>query len=177
MKLIVGLGNPGARYEKSRHNLGFSALDRFKKDGKWGKSKGGKCLYLWLTTKGGERVELIKPETFMNDSGISVKYVLGKHPELKLDDIYVVHDDLDIKLGEYKIQLGKGPKDHKGLLSIYEKLKSKNFWHARVGVENRSKDNRILGEDYVLQSFGKEEKIIIDRVVDKIIEDIKERLK
>lgn len=167
MKLIVGLGNPGKKYEKSRHNIGFMVLGRLASDRKWSKSKGGKLFYLWYRTESGKKIELMKPDSYMNKSGFSVGYVKKKHSELKLDDIYVVHDDLDIELGSYKIQLGRGPRQHNGLRSIYEQLGSKDFWHVRIGVENRlvKGSGAISGEKYVLQKFKKNEQEIIEKVI------------
>ena len=103
----------------------------------------------------------------MNESGGVVKHVVKKH-NVANDNLYVVHDDLDIKLGEYKIQLGKGPKDHNGLLDIYEKLGTKDFWHVRVGVENRDGEHRIPGEKYVLSDFTKNEKETLEGVIKQI---------
>jgi PTH1 family peptidyl-tRNA hydrolase len=90
-------------------------------------------------------------------------------------NLYVVHDDLDIKLGEYKIQKGKGPKDHNGLLSIENALGTKDFWRVRIGIENRrkipnSKFQIQKGEDYVLQNFFKDELLIINQVIDDVVQ-------
>jgi len=82
-------------------------------------------------------------------------------------DLYIVHDDLDIKLGEYKIQKGKGPKVHKGINSIEKALGTDDFWRVRVGVDNRDSNNRTPGEQYVLQDFTSEEKEILDKVLDE----------
>ena len=191
MKLIIGIGNSGKKYERNRHNAGFMVIDTFVSqisnefsDLKFQLSKKGKTLFLKFKT-GGNTVEFLKPQTFMNDSGFSVAYARNKH-KIALEDIYVVHDDLDIKLGEYKTQKGKGPRDHKGLLSIYEKLGSKDFWHVRVGVDNRdirSTDHglrttvSIPGEKYVLQNFTDEEMQILESVIDRIVKDLYGRIK
>lgn len=193
MKLVVGLGNPGKRYAKTRHNVGFMVLDKLNVVGQWSESKKGRLLYHW-TQKDGEKVEFIKPLTFMNESGYSVSYVKRKHRDLDLNDLYVVHDDLDVKLGEYKIQKGKGPKEHLGLLSVYEKLGTKDFWHVRIGVDSRpqTSDNRlqaaenisgnpsfakaIEGRDYVLQKFTDDEMKIVDQVTTEIVKDLMGRL-
>ena len=88
--------------------------------------------------------------------------------------MWVIHDDLDLVLGSYKIQKGKGPREHGGLLSIYEKLETKNFWHVRIGVDNRTnnKEQRTRGEEYVLQNFTDEEKSTIDVVVGNVVKDL-----
>jgi PTH1 family peptidyl-tRNA hydrolase len=149
MRLIVGLGNPGTKYAKTRHSVGYMAIDK-------------------LLTEIGDRpdIVLVKPTTFMNDSGVAVREAF-KNSNIKLSDLYIIHDDLDIPLGTYKIQLGKGPKTHKGLLSIYEKLGTKDFWHVRIGVENRA-DKNISGEAYTLMPFEPAEKEIINGVLDEV---------
>lgn len=168
MNLVVGLGNPGRKYKDTRHNAGFMVVDKMADGREWKESKTGRLLYLWVD----ENTELIKPQTFMNESGESVFTVKKKHQNLEIKNIYVVHDDLDILFGEYKIQKGKGPKDHRGLNSIYEKLGTKDFWHVRVGVDNRLAENKVTGEDYVLQRFNDEELEIIDKVVDEVVKKI-----
>ena len=178
MKLIVGLGNPGKKYAKMRHNVGFMVIDAIASKvtnilsagSKWIESKNAKVQYLWGRI-GDEKIELLKPLTFMNDSGRAVSYAKRKH-KVSNDDLYVIHDDLDIKLGEYKITKGKGPREHKGLLDIYEKLGVRDFWHVRIGVDNRVPASRVSGEDYVLQNFTDEEM----EVVRKAIEQVSEKL-
>ena len=179
MKLIVGLGNPGNKYTNTRHNVGFVVLDSLNSE-EWTESKKGKLVYSWVEV-GGEKVELMKPQMFMNDSGIAVSYVRNKHRELSISDMYVIHDDLDIQLGEFKIQRGKGPKDHRGLKSIYEKLGAKDFWHVRVGIDNdRSRitdhGSRITGEDYVLMRFTDSEKSIFENTINKVVEALMSHL-
>lgn len=168
MNLVVGLGNPGRKYKDTRHNAGFMVVDKMAGNEEWKESKTGRLLYLWIN----KNTELIKPQTFMNESGESVLATKKKHQNLEIQNIYVVHDDLDISLGTYKIQKGKGPKDHKGLNSIYKRLGTKDFWHVRIGVNNRSKGNNISGEDYVLQKFDDDEREVILKVVGEVIEKI-----
>lgn len=193
MKIIVGLGNLGEKYKSNRHNVGFMVVDRlveelrlkdFGINQEWEESKKGKLQYIWFDVEE-ERLELIKPLTFMNDSGQSVVYAYKKH-SLSPDDLYIIHDDLDIPLGRYKIQKGKGPKEHNGLLSIYESLGSKDFWHVRIGVDNRSFSPitnhrsritaRLKGEAYVLQDFTEKELEILERTIDNVTDEIFSRL-
>ena len=103
----------------------------------------------------------------MNDSGVAVKN-LSTHYNLQHTNLYVVHDDLDLTLGSYKIQFGKGPKVHNGLLSIEEELGTSDFWRVRIGVDNRDPNNRIPGDEYVLQNFTKEEIEIRDKIIAEI---------
>jgi len=144
MKLVIGLGNPGQVYLNNRHNVGYLVADKVKN----------------LTAK--------KTNVFMNDSGSAVADILKKYPKTSLNDLYIVHDDLDIPLGQYKIQFGRGPKDHNGIKDIESKLETEDFWRVRIGVDNRDPNNRVLGEEYVLEDFTTDERKIIDDVVDEI---------
>ena len=150
MKLIVGLGNPGTKYLKNRHNVGHMVINELQP---------------------AERIKglvLKKTDRFMNDSGTFVKKMIAKYPNILISDIYIIHDDLDIPLGVFKIQFGKGPKVHNGLNDIYEKLGTDEFWHVRVGVDNRDPENRTKGEEYVLQDFTNEEELVLKGVMKQI---------
>jgi len=176
MKLIVGLGNQGKKFKETRHNVGFIAVDQLAKEKKWQKSKPAQAWYTRVEINN-HQVELVKPTTLMNRSGRAVAYVKKKHPQLKTKEIIVIHDDLDINLGEYKIQFAKGPKDHKGLKSIEDYLQTKDFWRLRIGIENRktARLRQIKGVDYVLERFTPQEKKIVGQVVKDAVEDLKER--
>ncbi len=149
MKLLVGLGNPGKEYAQNRHNVGFMFLDTFKTFETFNTNK---RAYAEVSRDLVRDLLLAKPNTFMNSSGKAVKALL-EYYKISLEDLYVVHDDLDIKLGEFKIQKGKGPKIHNGVNSIEETLKSNDFWRVRIGVDNRTLENRIPGDQYVLSNF------------------------
>lgn len=149
MKLIVSIGNPGSAYLNTRHNAGFLVVEALQK------------------SKLPKDTILRKSDVFMNESGTFVKKLVNNY-KLNLNDLYVIHDDLDIKLGEYKIQFGRGPKDHNGLKSIDEELGTDQYWHVRVGVDNRPLDNKPMGEEYVLQNFSDEERKILDRVIKEV---------
>lgn len=153
MKLIIGLGNPGEEYKNTRHSAGYMVVDQLKKISK------------------SANMKILKSDTFMNDSG---KFVKQKLSDLSLQssDLYVVHDDLDIPLGKFKIQFGRGPKDHNGLKSVDEELGTQDYWHVRVGVDNRPQDNRPLGEVYTLENFTEEEKVILDKTIKEVSKKI-----
>lgn len=157
MKVIIGLGNPGIKYVNNRHNVGHMVVDAMK-------VRPSEAVYKGLTLK----YKTFKSDKYMNDSGIFVKKLKDKYPKMNLSDLYVVHDDLDIPLGSFKIQFGKGPKVHNGLNDIYEKLGTSDFWHVRVGVDNRDPENRTKGDEYVLQDFSNDEKLILERVIKQI---------
>lgn len=171
MKCIVGLGNPGEKYQHNRHNVGFMVMDKMIEgtELKYEFSKKFNA-YVVLT----KEYILAKPQTFMNDSGITVS-ALCRFYKIKNEDLYIVHDDLDIKIGNYKIQHGKGPKVHNGLGSVEEKLGTDLFWNVRVGVENREvRGNKgIPGMVYSLQNFGPDEREMVEVVLSKIVEEMK----
>jgi len=150
LKLLVGLGNPTEKYENTRHNVGFLFLNSLPDT--IGPFTPNKKYFCEMTALYKRKVNLIKPTTFMNSSGKAVA-ALFNYFKVSPDDLYVIHDDLDIKLGEYKIQKGIGPKLHNGIESIEESLHTKDFWRVRIGVDNREPENRIPGEEYVLQQF------------------------
>lgn len=170
MKLIVGLGNPGEKYKLNRHNVGFMFVEYLCKwvdDREWKMEKKFEAEMCEIEIKS-EKALLVKPQTFMNDSGKAVQKI-SKNNNLMPNDLIVIHDDLDIKLGEYKIQIGKGPKLHNGIESIENHMHTKEFTRVRIGVDNRSVENRIPGEAYVLQNFTPEEIIILNGVFSEIV--------
>ena len=111
----------------------------------------------------------------MNESGDFVKKLVDQY-KLKPEALYIVHDDLDILLGSFKIQFGRGPKDHNGLKSIDEALGTDQYWHVRVGVDNRPQDNRPMGEEYVLQNFTDDERAILDKTIQAVTKDLISKL-
>ena len=174
MKAIVGLGNPGEKYTNTRHNVGFMVLDEISSRldfGNWENSKKFDSLFIETPL-----VILVKPQTFMNQSGEAVSKIIRFY-KIKSSDLILVHDDLDIVLGEYKIQSQKGPKVHNGIASIEEKLGTYDFIRARVGVDNRELQNRIPGETYVLDNFREDEKQIINTVINSVSDEIIKLLK
>ena len=166
--LIVGLGNPRGKYSNTRHNAGQMLADFLVN--KWGLEwKKRKDLLCRLASK--DDLYLAKPLTFMNESGQAVAKLVGKL-KVGLNDLYIVHDELDLRLGEYKITLGKSSPLHKGVLSVEQHLKTKDFWRLRIGVDNRDPNNRIEGEKYVLQRFNGREKEILIGVLKKLADQI-----
>ncbi|MFH1971317.1 MAG: aminoacyl-tRNA hydrolase [Patescibacteria group bacterium] len=150
IKLVIGLGNPETKYFKNRHNTGYIFIEELLKRG----------ISKSIIAK--------KTNIFMNDSGSIVKNLHDKY-KISLDDLYIVHDDLDIPLGEFKIQKAVGPKLHNGISSIDEKLKNSEYWRVRIGVDARAKSDREPGEKYVLEDFEPEEEKILIEVIDKAI--------
>ncbi|PIP74512.1 MAG: aminoacyl-tRNA hydrolase [Candidatus Levybacteria bacterium CG_4_9_14_3_um_filter_35_16] len=207
MKIIVGLGNPGEKYERTRHNLGFSAVDKFLKDfggSVWKDSekfKGEIAHIEWQRQnsqkfkvssfakaskdkqsskfQGLEKVILLKPKTYMNNSGLSVRIVSDFY-KIKPENIWILHDDLDLSFGSLKIRLGGASAGHRGIESIIDNLGTDKFWRFRLGIGHPIKKLKIKSEklkvrkvdDYVLGSFGHGEmgkaRELIKRVVNAI---------
>lgn len=153
MKLIVGLGNPGEKYSKTRHNVGFTLLDKYvqEKGLTWKKDKKFKA-----EIAKDEKVMFAKPQTFMNKSGESVAKMV-EYFNIELKDLYVVHDDVDLEFAQVKHHFGRGSAGHKGVQNVMDILKSSDFWRIRVGV-GRPENPEIDTDDWVLQNF-KDEKL------------------
>lgn len=143
MKLIVGLGNPGDQYLNTRHNAGFLVLEQFLKDFEpvektvWQKEerfKSDLALINWQRANGEiEKVILVKPLTFMNNSGMAVS-LLRSFYKINPEDLWVIYDDLDLPLGVLRIRLGGAGGGHKGVESIMAKIKTDKFFRFRVGI-------------------------------------------
>ena len=177
--LIAGLGNPGTEYENNIHNTGYMFLDRFEeflkeKDFIISGWKNEKIFdsEVNILKKDNTKIVFLKPQVFMNNSGISIKKVLKKY---KIDDfskqLILVHDDLDIPLGQYKIQLEKSPRGHNGVKSIEDHLGRKDFLRVRIGVDNRN-GRDIPGEKYVLMNFTEDEKVSLFEAIDSAFKEL-----
>ena len=161
-KLVVGLGNPGREYEGTRHNAGYMFLDYIQKQ--ISKSK-------FLSSKQIQNYKFKKTNIFMNNSGAAVRRLID-HYSLDINHLFVAHDDLDLALGNFKVQRGKGPKDHKGILSVDEALGTKDYWRIRIGIDARSAGNRVDGEAYTLQKFSAGELEILRNTFQKIYAEL-----
>ncbi|OGH02825.1 MAG: aminoacyl-tRNA hydrolase [Candidatus Levybacteria bacterium RIFCSPHIGHO2_01_FULL_37_17] len=172
MKLIVGLGNPGEKYEKTRHNLGFIVLDQLLKDSqtvsktKWDKNaklKSEIFIMDWTPKKGtAEKVIFAKPHTYMNNSGMAVS-LLKSFYKITPSDIWIVQDELDLPLGYMKIRLGGSGAGHHGINSIISSLGTDKFWRFRLGIGASKKHAEIANHkfknvsDFVLDTFQRGE--------------------
>lgn len=180
MKLIVGLGNPEEKYKNTRHNAGFMTLDKIVyKISNFQSTVSNEDSNINFQTNNKLESKILKvddfvfakPQTYMNKSGDAVKKLLDFY-KTKKDDLFVIHDDLDLELGNYKLQKGKGPREHNGLNSIYEKIGTSKFWHVRVGIDNRQKDNRVPGEKYVLGKFTNDELKKLEKAMAGLVEEL-----
>ncbi len=169
MYFFIGLGNPEEKYQNNRHNVGQMFLDYLvKKLACWqAKKLKDEKYYHIITIQSSTNQSLIfvKPKTYMNQSGLAVKNLLYRFKTLKPSNLVIIHDDLDIPLGKFKIQKAVGPKLHNGLESIEKITGTKDFWRIRIGVDNRPPENRLPGETYVLQDFLVEEKKLLENKI------------
>ena len=174
MKIIVGLGNPGENYKNTRHNVGFMAIDRLaeKAGGTWETSKKFNSEFI----RHGDTL-FLKPLTAMNNSGEAVEAALSyykllpkklgliKEKNSNLAGILtVIHDELDLPLGQCKTSIDSRSAGHNGVQSIIDRLKTKNFKRLRIGV-NSSRPSRMSGKDYVLGRFQEDELAVISKII------------
>jgi len=163
MKLIVGLGNPGMEYVKTRHNAGFLLIDRLceKLDLTLDKSK-CKAIYGIYRHKG-EKIIIAKPQTYMNLSGQAVISLMHFY-DVATEDLIVVHDDLDLPLGKLRLRSQGSSGGQKGMGNIIDLLGTSKIKRMRIGISN---DKQIDTKDYVLGRFSSEDEKVLDEVLEK----------
>lgn len=168
--LIIGLGNPGKKYQSTKHNAGFRVVDRFagKKGIKLKRRRLGK-VQVGEGRVGSDRVVIAKPLAYMNRSGSVVKKLIGEL-EVPLDYLIVVHDDLDMECGRMKIKEGGGHGGHKGVRSIIEQIGSADFLRIKVGIDKPETPDE--GADYVLSAFDDEQVPLVAESIEKASEAI-----
>jgi len=162
MKIIVGLGNPGIKYKNNRHNVGFMVVDEIAKRQNAVFKKG--FLANGYTTRiktGKENVILLKPSTFMNNSGSCVKKIISKHA-IAPCDLLVVYDDADLLVGKLKLKKSGSSGGHQGMASIIDKLGTLDIARLRIGIGKSEKQDLA---DYVLSDFYNHEKEEIEQVI------------
>jgi len=168
IRLIVGLGNPGREYEETRHNAGFWWVDAIAgaKKAHWSKES---KFHGWTTRveEGGHEFWLLKPNTYMNESGRSVSSVMRFY-KVEPAQLLVVHDELDLPPGTVKLKKGGGAGGHNGLTDIIEALDTKEFWRLRIGIGHPG--HRDLVGDYVLDRARREEQELIDPAFKRSLE-------
>ncbi|MHA1253645.1 MAG: aminoacyl-tRNA hydrolase [Candidatus Helarchaeota archaeon] len=187
MKIIIGLGNPGKKYELTRHNAGFMAVEAMAErlNLSWENNK----KFNSLICKDRDTL-LVKPQTFMNNSGQAVQAILSYYKLLPKKSLLpswlggdgggqnsdlaniltVIHDDIDIELGKFKISIDSRSAGHKGIESIINHLKTKNFKRVRIGINN-NKPAQMPTEKYVLQKFSEEKLEIIKNIISVISQE------
>jgi len=164
VKLIVGLGNPGKKFTKTRHNVGHMFVAKSEK----------------LRTKSGGRAKFVKTSVFMNDSGNEILSLITNY-ELPITDLLIVHDDMDLPLGKFKLQRGRGAAGHKGVQSIIDALGTRDFWRLRIGIgrpavpalsalstSSVGKVGKVGKEGYVLGEFNQDELKCLQKVFEEV---------
>jgi len=168
VKLIVGLGNPGLRYKNTRHNIGFLAVDNFAKVNGTKITKRESNSLFTKSVVDEEKCLLLKPQTFMNNSGSAVKLFVNKFG-IDLNDILVICDDVNLTLGIIRFRPKGSSGGHKGLRSVIEKLNTVAFNRLRIGVGYERKDTL---KDYVLSGFNANEKKSVRDAISKTTDAI-----
>ena len=166
-KIVIGLGNPGDQYRQTRHNVGWLVLDRLADRAGWsGRGRQKDAAAVVGGRFKGLDVQLVKPQTFMNDSGIAVRKVLAR-VRAPLSEMLVVVDDFALPFGKLRFREGGGPGGHNGLRSIIDELGSEAFSRLRVGIGEPDRDELGRGfADHVLSTFVPEEKVRLDELLD-----------
>jgi peptidyl-tRNA hydrolase, PTH1 family len=190
---MFGLGNPGEKYATTRHNVGFMALEQAVRS----------CSSQEFAAQAREQSKLhaklyrvcdiffAEPETYMNDSGRAVLSTIEYFDKelaaqiragqpagsLEKPTVIVFYDDLDIALGEWKIQFGRGPKVHNGVNSVRQYLGSDLFLHVRIGIDGRQGQRLQSGSEYVLTPFYGEERTVIAQTLEMVVEDVLKRVR
>jgi len=174
VKAIVGLGNYGTKYEKTRHNVGFIAVDRLASIYDIRINRKDNFFLFGIGVVEGKDVLIAKPHTYMNKSGVAVSSILTDNPILP-SDLIVTHDDIDLQVGRVKKKFGGGDAGHKGIGSIIESIATKNFYRIRIGVGRPPEGMEV--SDYVLSPFHRDELEIISISVEKAVNLVKEIIK
>lgn len=164
MILVVGLGNPGKKYQKNRHNVGFRAIDELRSSQHFASAR----VIDRLAKQKPKDFVLAEPQTFMNKSGQAVKSLIQFY-KAKPENLWVVHDDIDLPLGEIKISKNRGSAGHKGVQSIIDALKTKDFNRVRIGICPKTGKSKNV-EKFVLQNFTKQEEEILKESIPKTID-------
>ena len=170
MKLIVGLGNPGKKYEKTRHNVGFMIVDELASMLDIAIEKKQNQALLGQGFMAGHKVLLAKPQTYMNKSGEAVFELLNYYHD-SIDDFIVVHDDLDLELGRIRFKLGGGTGGHNGLKSITQMLNSSDYSRLKIGIGRPPQMMKV--ENYVLSEFTSLEKKVLPELIKEAVEGLK----
>jgi len=170
VKIIVGLGNPGISYRMTRHNIGFLAVDRLAKVNRTSiRTKRFKSLFGtgWIDS---QQTVFVKPMTFMNRSGEAVRGVADFFGST-LEDLVIIHDDLDLSFGRFRFRQKGGDGGHQGVRSIMEKMGANNFLRLKIGIGRPPPG--MDPADYVLQFFDKDEQSQLDQILSQAAEAVK----
>lgn len=174
MIIIVGLGNPGVKFKNTRHNVGFMAVNQLAKENNFPEFKLDKKSN--ALTSGNNNILLVKPQTFMNESGFALKKIIAYY-QLQTTNLVVVHDDIDLPIGKIKIVKDRGSAGHKGVESIIKAIGNKNLVRIRIGIKiihtHASMRGCTKAKNIVLKKFSKAEQGLVDQAIQKACDAIK----
>ena len=173
MKLFVGLGNPGKKYEHTRHNMGFDVIDLF---ADLSQIDVDKEVFHGLLGRGeafDEDIMLFKPTTFMNLSGTAVKELVS-YFKIPLEDVIIIFDDMALPVGKIRMRMEGSSGGHKGMQNIIELMGTEQIKRIRIGIGEPEDNDNI---DYVLSKPSKEERVLIDEAINDAVNALKETLK
>ena len=173
MKLIVGLGNPGKEYETTRHNIGFQTIDKFADKLGVSITKSKFNGFYGETLVEGEKVILLKPQSYINLSGEVIHRFVDFY-KISINDILIIHDDLDLPVGTYKLKQKGSSGGHNGLKNIELHLGTQEYKRIKIGISN---NKNIDTKDYVLGKISKEETVELDKVKNTILDILNDYFK
>jgi PTH1 family peptidyl-tRNA hydrolase len=175
-QLIVGLGNPESKYDKTRHNIGFEAVDLLAKTWQipWQENRRFQGLLAEGSAPGGKKIRLLKPLTYMNRSGQSVRAVTDWY-KLSPESLLVVYDDMDLSLGRLRLRLSGSAGGHNGMKSIVSHLGSQNFPRLRIGIGKSNGNTEAIS--HVLGKFAPDEASVVSEVLDLVVKVVEASLK
>lgn len=168
MLLFVGLGNPTPNSQNNRHNIGFKVVDAINQKFRLSKQKPKFKGLLTTGNIGEKKIYVIKPLTFMNNSGICIRELL-EYFKIEAEDVIVFHDDLDVEFGKIKVKFGGSSAGHNGIASI-DKFIGKDYSRVRIGIGKP--ENKVSASDYVLNDFTEDEQKHLEKITNNIIESI-----
>lgn len=163
MRIIVGLGNPGKKYEKTRHNTGFLVIDSLLKKINVELDEEMFDAFYTVYRHSREKIIIVKPQTYMNNSGEAVSKLM-KYFKIKVEDLVVVHDDLDLPVGKIRLRMKGSSGGQRGMGNIIDLLNTENIKRIRVGISNNKKIDTV---DYVLGKVSKEDKKAFEESIEK----------
>ena len=168
MILVVGLGNPGLEHSKTRHNIGFTALDMISERYSFKNWKNKLKGHYATGIVGKQKTILLKPQTFMNMSGSCVKSFVD-YFKIENNNLFIIYDDIDLKLGVMKKKIGGGHAGHNGVKSIFENLQTSNLYKIRIGISRPEQKEKVA--NFVLSKFSPDELIMVKDVLEKVTND------
>ena len=170
MKLIVGLGNPGKKYDRTKHNMGFMTIDRLMDEyGQTQMKKDFEAEYCKFKVDG-ELLILVKPLTFMNESGRAVKFLMGYY-QIRTDELMVIQDDLDMPIGKVRLRTKGSAGGHNGIKSIISAVGTKDFDRIKIGIQHPDKQTVV---NWVLTPFSKDQEPVALSGIDKAVDMVKD---